>query len=103
MNIDFSVTLSDGTAFGYVEGKVDLSTAPMTGDVICLAQAGSGHPIPEGALHGGQLRLATRLHRIGAPDVLTVSLEDMVVADLEAATRIGMYLEAELGLHLNAY
>lgn len=103
MNIDFSIMINEEVAFGYVNGQLDLSVAPMSGDVISLSQSQGGRLIPEGAVLGGQLRVVTRLHNVASAGDLQLSLENMVVTNREAAVRIGEYLEVEFGLYLTTY
>jgi len=103
VKVDFSIFLADGSAFGYVDGELQLLAAPETGDQVSFSFSSSGKAIPGGAVLGGMLRVTGRLHSAAKPDELTITLEDMHVSDRDAAVLIGAFLENEFGLFLNGY
>lgn len=103
VKVDFSIFLADGSAFGYVDGELQLLTAPEIGDQVSFSFSSSGKAIPDGADLGGMLRVTGRIHSAAKASELTIMLEDMHVSDANAAVLIGAFLVDEFGVYLNAY
>jgi len=101
-NIDISVFMRSGGAFGHISGMLELDMVPSVGDTLSFVDAKPGATARPHAFVG-LLRVEDRVLSAGSRAPVSLMLEDLYFDSAEDAQEAGRYLESgfEFVLHVH--
>ena len=102
LNIDISVFIRSGGAFGHVSGTLDLDTLPAVGDTLSFAVPRDAS-IPKPHAFLGLLRIEDRVFDVANQASITLMLEDLYFDSADVAREAGNYLEKAFGLAIHVH